>query len=68
MTPRNHLEADEHWQTGVNLAIASAAKRLVISHHHPDDDDDLLDKVQTKMKSVLEQAVLAHEGLILNVV
>lgn len=68
LTPRNHLEADEYWQTGVNLAIASAAKRLVISHHHPDDDDDLLDKVQTKMKSVLEQAVLAREGLILNVV
>jgi phosphoribosyl 1,2-cyclic phosphodiesterase len=68
LTPRNHQEADFNWETAVDLAIASQAKRLVISLHHPDDDDYLLDRVQAKMKSVLQQAVLAREGLILNVV
>lgn len=68
LTPRNHQESDFHWQTAVDLATQSAAKRLVISHHHPDDDDGLLDRVQMEIKSVFEQALLAREGLILTVV
>lgn len=67
LTPRNHQNDDLPWQAAVDLASKSEVKRLVISHHHPDDDDDFLDGVQTKIKSVLESAILAHEGLLLSI-
>lgn len=67
LTPRNHQNDDLPWQAAVDLASKSEVKRLVISHHHPDDNDDFLDGMQTKVKSVFDSAVLAHEGLVLNI-
>ncbi len=67
LTPRNHQNDDLPWLPAIDLASKSEVKRLVISHHHPDDDDDFLDSVQTKIKSVFDSAILAHEGLVLSI-
>ncbi|BBD57395.1 hypothetical protein NIES2109_01610 [Nostoc sp. HK-01] len=66
-TANNHESSDLHWQAAVELAQTAAVKQLVISHHHPDDDDDFLDQVQTDVKSVFAQGLLACEGLVLSV-
>lgn len=64
---RNHHDPEFYWETAVNMAQTTEAKKLVISHHHPDDDDNFLDEVQTQVKSVFPKALLAREGLILPV-
>ncbi len=59
--------AHSHWQTVVDLAGIHNIKQIVFSHHHPDDSDDWLDQVQMEIASAFPQALIAREGLILDV-
>jgi phosphoribosyl 1,2-cyclic phosphodiesterase len=66
-TDNKHETNDSFWQMAVNMAQEAGVKRLVISYHHPDDHDDFLDQVQAEIQSVFPKALLAREGLILNI-
>ncbi len=54
------------WQEGVKVANAAGVKRLVIFHHEPNHSDDFLDRLDGEVKSACPNAVLAREGLVLN--
>ncbi|MCP6758007.1 MAG: MBL fold metallo-hydrolase [Fischerella sp. CENA71] len=58
---------NSHWQTAVDLADIHNIKQIVFSLHHPDDSDDWLDQIQIEIASAFPQALIACEGLILNV-
>jgi len=47
------------------VAIAAQAKQLVIFHHDPDHTDDMLDRVAAEAQSLLPNAIVAAEGMIL---
>jgi phosphoribosyl 1,2-cyclic phosphodiesterase len=66
-TNHNHESADLLWKTAIDLAGSADVKQLVISHHHPDDHDDFLDQVQTEVKSVFPNTLLASEGLVVHI-
>ena len=54
------------WQQGVRLAAAAKAKMLAIFHHDPDHTDELLDRVASEAAALLPGAVVAAEGLTLD--
>lgn len=58
---------DQLWQTGLATAKAAGVKRIVMSHYHPDHDDQFLDWVESQVKSVFPNDVLAREGMIIPV-
>jgi len=53
------------WQEAVRLARAAGVKRLVIFHHDPDRDDDKLDAIAHDLKAELPTALVATEGMTL---
>ena len=55
------------WQEGVRILAAAGAKRLAIFHHDPDHDDDFLDAVQTQAKARHPGALVAAEGMTLQI-
>ena len=55
------------WQEGVKIAKAAGVKTLVIFHHEPGHTDDFLDHLQVEVCESFPGAVLAREGMILNV-
>lgn len=55
------------WQEGVKVANAANVKRLVIFHHEPNHTDDFLDRMETEVHAISPNAVLAREGMILDV-
>jgi ribonuclease BN (tRNA processing enzyme) len=55
------------WQMGAKIALAAGVKRYVVFHHEPTHNDDFLDQVAEEVKAMLPNAVMAREGLIVDV-
>jgi phosphoribosyl 1,2-cyclic phosphodiesterase len=55
------------WQEGVRVAEAAGVKQLVIFHHEPNHSDAFLDTLSTEVLATSPTAVMAKEGLILDV-
>jgi phosphoribosyl 1,2-cyclic phosphodiesterase len=51
------------WQMAVGVARAANAQRLALFHHEPTHDDAALDKLEQEARAVFPQAVLAREGM-----
>jgi ribonuclease Z len=55
------------WQEAVKVAEAANVKTLVIFHHDPSHDDEFLDRIGQEAKQKFPGAVMAKEGMELNV-
>ena len=55
------------WQEAVKIAQAANVKTLVIYHHDPAHNDDFLDNVGKQAAENFPGAIMAREGLILDV-
>ena len=55
------------WQEGLRILAAAGAKRLAIFHHDPGHDDIFLDAVQAQAKARHPGAIVATEGLTLQI-
>ncbi|BDA73141.1 beta-lactamase domain-containing protein [Rivularia sp. IAM M-261] len=55
------------WQEAVKVAQAANVKTLVIFHHDPAHDDDFLDSVGKQAAQKFSGAVMAKEGMVLEV-
>ncbi|MEA5578131.1 MBL fold metallo-hydrolase [Anabaena sp. UHCC 0451] len=55
------------WQEAVKIATAANVKTLVIYHHDPAHNDDFLDNVGKQAYEKFSGAIMAREGLILQV-
>jgi phosphoribosyl 1,2-cyclic phosphodiesterase len=55
------------WQEAVKVAQAANVKTLVIYHHDPAHDDDFLDRVGKQAAEKFPGAIMAREGLVLQV-
>ena len=51
------------WQAGSRLAVEAKVGRYVATHHAPEHDDAFLDGVSTKLHAILPNAIVAWEGL-----
>jgi phosphoribosyl 1,2-cyclic phosphodiesterase len=56
------------WQEAVKLARAARVKQLVLFHHDPSHDDDFLDRVGEEATLEFPRAILAREGLSIELV
>ena len=56
------------WQEAVKVAKAAGVKKLVIFHHDPTHSDRVLDGIATQVKEAFPNAVMAKEGLILDII
>ena len=55
------------WQEAIKVAQAADVKQLVIFHHDPAHDDDFLDRVGEQAKEKFPGAIMAKEGMELQV-
>jgi ribonuclease Z len=55
------------WEEAIKVAKAANVKTLVIFHHDPQHDDDFLDRVGEQATKKFPGAVMAREGLVLEV-
>lgn len=55
------------WEEGLKVAEAAGVKQLVVFHHDPNHNDDFLDKLDVQVKAASPNAVLAREGLIIDI-
>lgn len=55
------------WQEGMKIAKEAGVKRFVVFHHEPTHSDDFLDNIEEQVHAACPTAVLAHEGMILDV-
>ncbi|MFQ4146506.1 MBL fold metallo-hydrolase [Chlorogloeopsis sp. ULAP02] len=55
------------WQEAVKVAKAANVKTLVIFHHDPAHDDDFLDRVGEEARGLFPRAIMAREGMELQV-
>ncbi|NJR15586.1 MAG: MBL fold metallo-hydrolase [Calothrix sp. CSU_2_0] len=55
------------WQEAIKVAQAANVKTLVIFHHDPAHDDDYLDNVGLQAKEKFSGAIMAKEGMVLEV-
>jgi phosphoribosyl 1,2-cyclic phosphodiesterase len=55
------------WQEAIKIAASANVKTLVIFHHDPAHDDDYLDRVGLQAKEKFPGAVMAKEGMVLQV-
>jgi len=55
------------WQEAVKVAKAASVKTLVIFHHDPSHDDDFLDLVGEEAVQKFPGAIMAREGMVLQV-
>ena len=55
------------WQEAVKVAQAANVKTLVIYHHDPAHDDDFLDCVGKEAAAKFPGAIMAREGLVLQI-
>jgi phosphoribosyl 1,2-cyclic phosphodiesterase len=55
------------WQEAIKIAASANVKTLVIFHHDPAHDDDYLDQVGLQAKEKFPGAVMAKEGMVLQV-
>jgi len=55
------------WQEAIKVAEAANVKTLVIFHHDPSHNDEFLDRIGQEAKERFPGAVMASEGMVLNV-
>jgi len=55
------------WKQGLKLAASANAKSFCLFHHDPDHDDALLDRIATEASALRPGAMVAREGLILEI-
>jgi phosphoribosyl 1,2-cyclic phosphodiesterase len=55
------------WQEGVKVAQAANVKQFVVFHHEPNHHDHFLDQVAEEVKAMMPNAILAKEGMVLDV-
>ncbi|NMG08622.1 MBL fold metallo-hydrolase [Brasilonema sp. UFV-L1] len=55
------------WQEAVKVARSANVKTLVIFHHDPSHDDDFLDRVGQEVAQKFPNAIMAREGMVLQV-
>lgn len=55
------------WQEGLKIAKAAGVKRFIVFHHEPTHSDDFLDRIEKQLHDACPYAVLAREGMILDV-
>jgi phosphoribosyl 1,2-cyclic phosphodiesterase len=55
------------WKQGLKLAACANAKSFCLFHHDPDHDDALLDRIATEASALRPGAMVAREGLILEI-
>jgi phosphoribosyl 1,2-cyclic phosphodiesterase len=55
------------WQEAIKIAKASNVKTLVIFHHDPAHNDDCLDRVGEQASAKFPGAIMAREGMVLQV-
>jgi phosphoribosyl 1,2-cyclic phosphodiesterase len=55
------------WQEAVKMAKAAHVKTLVIYHHDPAHNDEFLDQIGKQAEAAFPGAIMAQEGLILQV-
>jgi phosphoribosyl 1,2-cyclic phosphodiesterase len=55
------------WQEAVKVAKAADVKTLVIYHHDPSHNDEFLDCVGKQVAEKFPGAIMAREGLVLNI-
>jgi phosphoribosyl 1,2-cyclic phosphodiesterase len=55
------------WQQGLKLAAAADTKTFCVFHHDPEHDDAMLDRVAAEVGALRPGALVAREGLVLNV-
>ncbi|MBD2138843.1 MBL fold metallo-hydrolase [Anabaena sp. FACHB-1237] len=55
------------WQEAIKVAEAAKVKTLVIYHHDPSHDDDFLDNIAQQAAAKFSGAIMAKEGLVLEV-
>jgi phosphoribosyl 1,2-cyclic phosphodiesterase len=70
-TQREYIETPyQGWghstpEMAIMVAQKAEAKRLALYHHHPLHDDELLDEIQTQAQALFPRALVASEGLML---
>lgn len=55
------------WQEGIRVVQAAGVKQFVVFHHEPNHSDDFLDQVDQEVRSIMPNAVLAKEQMVLDV-
>lgn len=55
------------WQEGLRISKVAGVKRFVVFHHEPTHSDDFLDRLTEQLKLACPNAVVAREGMILEV-
>ncbi|MCG8509894.1 MAG: MBL fold metallo-hydrolase [Rhodospirillales bacterium] len=55
------------WNEGVKLCRAANVEKLLIFHHEPDHDDDFMDKLAAEARAEWSGAVVAQEGMLVEV-
>ncbi|OLP18901.1 MBL fold metallo-hydrolase [Leptolyngbya sp. 'hensonii'] len=56
------------WQEAIKMAEAARVKQLVIFHHDPLHNDDFLDRIAFQARERFPQAVMAREGMVLQLI
>lgn len=54
------------WEVGTEIAKKANVKKLVLLHHSPVQSDTVLDQLQHDIKDCFAGAIVAHEGMVLN--
>jgi len=55
------------WQQAIRIAQAAGVRRVALFHHDPDHDDAFLEAVEERAISIFPGAVMAREGMLLEV-
>jgi phosphoribosyl 1,2-cyclic phosphodiesterase len=53
------------WQEALKVAQIAGVKQAVMFHHDPNHEDDFLDAVESEVKTIFPNSLLAREGMIL---
>jgi len=53
------------WEEGVRIAKEAGVRQFVVFHHNPEHDDDDMDAIASQVCGVMENAVVAREGMVL---
>jgi ribonuclease Z len=59
--------SDVAWRSAIMLAKEAQVRQLVLFYHDPDHDDEQLDQLEMKVRASFSNAMMAREGMILQV-
>lgn len=54
------------WEEGVYLAQKAGVKKLVVFHHSPDHKDEIMLKIEQRVHSVFDHAIVARQGMVID--